>query len=55
MLETSLKDNFNIFTDYIKKTFTKINTIAIQYPMEILLTKYKLENNQTRPDFLNNL
>ena len=46
---TSLSDNFNIFLEQIKKTFTAINTIAIQYPMKILslstnlkTTKYSL-------------
>ena len=51
---TSLEDNFNISLEQIKKTFTAINTIAIQYVMKILLTKGKLENNQTLPNFLDN-
>ena len=41
----SLGDNFNISLEQIKKTFTAINTIAIQYAMKILLTKCKPENN----------
>ena len=51
---TSLEDNFNISLEQIKKTFTAINTIAIQYAMKILLTKRNLKNNQTLPNFLDN-
>ena len=51
---TSFEDNLNISIEKIKKTFTAINTIAIQYVMKILLTKRKLENNQTLPNFLDN-
>ena len=39
---TSLENNFNISLEQIKKTFTAIVTIAIQYAMTILLTKSKL-------------
>ena len=49
---TSLKDNFNISLEQIKKTFTAINTIAIEYAMKILFTKRKFENYQTLPSFL---
>ena len=42
---TSFEDNFNILSKQIKKTFTKINTIAIQNTMKILFPKCKLENN----------
>ena len=52
---TSLEDNLNISIEKIKKTFTAINTIAIQYAMKILLTKCKLENNQTLPNFFDNI
>jgi hypothetical protein len=51
---TSLEHNFNISLEQIKKTFTAINIIAAQYAMQILLTKRKLENNQTLPNFLDN-
>jgi hypothetical protein len=51
---TSLEDNFNISLEQIKKTFTAINTIAIQYAMKILLIECKLENNQTLPYFRDN-
>ena len=50
----SLEDNFNISLEQIKKNFTAFNTIAIQYAMEILLTKQKLENKQTFLNFLDN-
>ena len=52
---TSLENNFNISLEKIKKTFTAINTIAIQYAMKSLLTRPKLENNQTLPNFLDNV
>ena len=51
---TSLETNFNFLIRHIKKTFTEINTIAIQYAMKFLLTKRKLDNNQSLPNFLNN-
>ena len=46
---TSLDDNFNISLKQMKKTFTIINTIAIQYAMKILLTKRKLETTKHSP------
>jgi hypothetical protein len=36
----------------IKNTFKKINTIAIQYAMSILLHKRRLENHQPLPQNL---
>ena len=44
-----LKEIFKIPKEIVKQTFTKINTIAIQHAMSIILHKRRLENNEPLP------
>jgi hypothetical protein len=43
----SHEEKMNILIENLQKKLTAINTIALQYAVEYLLTKIKLENNQT--------
>ena len=44
-----LEEKFKIPKETIRKTFTEINTIAIQHAMSIILHKRRLENNEPLP------
>lgn len=46
---TKLKISYRIPNKTMKHTLEKINNIAIQYSMTILLHKQQLENNQFLP------